>query len=55
MTQTRWYHSGATQRRNGKPCAPAPACKEWERRQWQQGWNDKDEALKVVDSPTPVA
>jgi hypothetical protein len=48
MTQTRWYHGGASQRRNGKPCTPPPACKDWERRQWQQGWTEKDAA--IVDS-----
>lgn len=46
MTQTRWYTCGAAQRRNDKPCVPAPACKDWEQRHWRQGYLDADKAIE---------
>jgi len=47
MTQTRWYHGGASQRRCGKPCILPPACKDWERRHWLQGYIDANSAIEA--------
>jgi hypothetical protein len=47
MTQTRWYHGGANQRRSGKPCTPPPACKDWEHRHWLEGYKDASSAIDL--------